>query len=224
MKSIFVMGADTSVGKSVVCASLIKAGLGHGKIAYWKPIQTGTIVGDDATEVRSLVGEEESRIVLDSVYRFTDPMAPVLAAEKWGKQLELEPILEKYKQHQKEGYTLVVEGTAGLLAPFGENFFQADLMKALNLPVLIIGEDRTGIVNQVLMTIRCAKQWELNLVGVVLLNSRAGLGNAPAIDRFGQGVKVILEAPPIPEKRSLVAHLAASSELRRVIGVSQIPT
>lgn len=222
MNSVFVMGADTSVGKTVVCASLVKAGQGHGKIAYWKPIQTGTIVGDDAAEVRSLLGET-NETVLESVYRFTDPMAPVLAAEKWGKQVELEPILEKFKQAQKEGTTLVVEGTAGLLAPLGENLFQADLMKALNLPVLIIGEDRTGIVNQVLMTIQCAQKWKLNLVGVVLLNSRAGLGNAPAIDRFGQGVKVLLEVPPMTEKRSLVAHLAGSSELRQVLGVSQIP-
>lgn len=223
MNSIFVMGADTSVGKTVVCAGLVKAGQGYGKIAYWKPIQTGTLVGDDTSEVRSLVGEE-SGTVLESVYRFTDPMAPVLAAEKWGKLVELEPILQKHRQYMTEGYTLVMEGTAGLLAPFGENFFQADLMKALNVPVLIIGEDRTGIVNQVLMTIECAQKWNLNLVGVVLLNSRASLGNAPAIDRFGKGVKVILEVPPMTEKRSLVAHLAGSPELRKVLGVAQIPT
>ena len=223
MNSVFVMGADTSVGKTVVCAGLVKAGQGFGKIGYWKPIQTGTLVGDDAVEVRSLVGEG-SDTVLESVYRFTDPMAPVLAAEKWGKQVELEPILQKFKQYVREGYTLVLEGTAGLLAPLGENFFQADLMKALNLPVLIIGEDRTGIVNQVLMTVECAQKWNLNLAGVVLLNSRASLGNAPAINRFGKGIKVILEVPPLTEKRSLVAHLAGSSELRQVLGVGQIPT
>ncbi|NBV51145.1 dethiobiotin synthase, partial [bacterium] len=47
MNSIFVLGADTSVGKTLVSSGLLKAAHGYGPVAYWKPLQTGTIVGDD---------------------------------------------------------------------------------------------------------------------------------------------------------------------------------
>ena len=218
------MGADTSVGKTVVSAGLLKAGVGHGEVAFWKPIQTGTIVGSDTEEVRSLTGLENEAIFLESVYRFADPMTAVLAAEKWGKILDVDTIVQEFKKYQSAGKTLVIEGTGGLLAPLNEKHCQADLIERLNCPVIVVGEDRTGIVNQVLMTLRCAKDWKLNIVGVVLMNSRGNLGNGPAIDRFGGGVKVILEVPPMPDKRSLVAHLAGASELRKLLGVSVIPT
>ena len=224
MKCVFVMGADTSVGKTTVSAGLLKAGLGHGDIFYWKPIQTGTIVGSDTEEVRSLTGLSNDSLILESVYRFADPMTAVLAAEKWGKSLDLETISEQSNKYKNEGKTLIIEGTGGLLAPLNEQFFQADLIQKLGCQVIVVGEDRTGIVNQVLMTLRCAREWNLNIVGVVLMNSRGNMGNGPAIDRFGGGAKVILEVPPMPDKRSLVAHLAASMELRKVLGVPVIPT
>ena len=224
MKCVFVMGADTSVGKTTVSAGLLKAGLGHGDIFYWKPIQTGTIVGSDTEEVRSLTGLSNDSLILESVYRFADPMTAVLAAEKWGKSLDLETISEQFNKYKNEGKTLIIEGTGGLLAPLNEQFFQADLIQKLGCQVIGVGEDRTGIVNQVLMTLRCAREWNLNIVGVVLMNSRGNMGNGPAIDRFGGGAKVILEVPPMPDKRSLVAHLAASMELRKVLGVPVIPT
>jgi dethiobiotin synthetase len=224
MNCVFVLGADTSVGKTAVCAGLLKAGLGHGDIGYWKPIQTGTIVGSDTEEVRSLTSLSNENLILESVYRFADPMTAVLAAEKWGKSLDLETIVGQFKKYKEQGKTLIIEGTGGLLAPLNEQFFQADLIKKLGCQVIVVGEDRTGIVNQVLMTLRCAREWNLNIVGVVLMNSRGNMGNAPAIDRFGGGTKVILEIPPLPDKRSLVAHLAASEELRKVLGASAIPT
>lgn len=224
MNSIFVMGADTSVGKTLVSAGLLKAGYGHGSISYWKPIQTGTIVGNDADEVRALTGLTGEDLILESTYRFTDPMSPVLAAEKWGKNLEIEPLVKKFEEEKRKGNTVIIEGAGGLLSPLSDELFQADLVKALKLPVILVGEDRTGMVNSVLMTLRCSRDWDLNIVGVVLMNSRAGLGNAPAIDRFGKGAKVILEVPPMSDKRSLVAHLAGSAELRKVLGVSQIPS
>jgi len=224
MNSVFVLGADTSVGKTAVSAALLKAGLGHGEVCYWKPVETGTIVGSDTEEVRSLTGLPSENLILDSVYRFADPMAAFLAAEKWGKSLELEAITQQFKRFKDQGKTLIIEGTGGLLAPLNEQYFQADLIQKLGCQVIVVGEDRTGIVNQVLMTLRCARDWKLDIVGVVLMNSRGNLGNAPAIDRFGGGVKVILEIPPMPDKRSLVAHLAASNELRKVLGVPIIPT
>lgn len=223
MNSIFVMGADTSVGKTVVSAGLLKAGYGSGPICYWKPIQTGTIVGNDADEVRSLTGLTGDGLVLDSTYRFTDPMSPILAAEKWGKNVELEPMIKTYNQEVASGKTVIIEGAGGLLSPFSDELFQADLIKALDIPVLLVGEDRTGMVNQVLLTLRCAKEWKLNIVGVILMNSRAGLGNAPAIDRFGEGTKVLLEVPPMADKRSVVGYLAGDPVIRKMIGVPVIP-
>ena len=56
MDGVFVTGIDTGIGKTAVCAGLLKLLHGTRKVSYWKPVQTGTIVGDDTSEVKRLTG------------------------------------------------------------------------------------------------------------------------------------------------------------------------
>src|SRR6478735_3097874 len=56
MKTIFITGIGTGVGKTVV-ASIITEAL---QAAYWKPIQAGFDEGTDALTVKDLISNTES--------------------------------------------------------------------------------------------------------------------------------------------------------------------
>ncbi|MCC7332690.1 MAG: AAA family ATPase, partial [Flavobacteriales bacterium] len=55
---LFVTGIGTNVGKTLVSAILTEAL----QADYWKPIQSGTIEGQDALTVERLISNPKSKI------------------------------------------------------------------------------------------------------------------------------------------------------------------
>ena len=48
---------------------------------------------------------------------------------------------------------VLVEGAGGLLSPLGEDFDSGDLLVALRATPVVVGPNRIGVVNQVLLTL-----------------------------------------------------------------------
>jgi dethiobiotin synthetase len=67
----------------------------------------------------------------------------------------------------ENGFTLV-EGAGGFYSPLAENGLNADLAAALQLPVLLIADDKLGTLSQVLLSAEAIERRGLQLVGVVL--------------------------------------------------------
>ena len=78
MQGVFVLGADTDVGKTTLCGGLLKMLQGSRNPRYWKPIQTGTIVSDDTTGLKDLL-DVPANSFLEPLYRFPEPLAPTNA-------------------------------------------------------------------------------------------------------------------------------------------------
>src|SRR5262245_3565392 len=106
---VFVIGVDTGVGKTTLCAGLLKMLVGARKVAYWKPVQTGTIVGDDTKDIRKATQLSEDYFVEPS-YRFPDPLSPHFAARKWGKTLDTKVIVDAFEQAKRDKGFLIIEG------------------------------------------------------------------------------------------------------------------
>lgn len=222
MKGLFVIGTDTGVGKTLVCAGLVKALYGAKKVCYWKPVQTGTIVGDDTQEVREATGIQDPDAFLEPAYRFPDAVSPYVAAEKWGKRVDLDHMIETFERKVADGYTVVIEGAGGILVPFNEKELMIDFIARTKLPVLIVGEDRVGVINQVLLTTRAAAERGIKIEGVVLTRTRGSFGNASCINMFA-GVQVLAEVPPIQDRHSMVAYIGGHERLRKLVGVPALP-
>jgi len=79
------------------------------------------------------------------------------------------------------GQFLYVEGAGGFYSPLATDGLNADLAQALELPVLVVAEDRVGCINHVLLTCEALERRGLELAGVIL-NLRqptpAGMDNA----------------------------------------------
>ena len=161
---IFISGTDTGVGKTVVSALIVAAGNAQGYNAgYFKPVQTGSdgSAGDTET-VESLTGIKS----MNPVYEFRKPAAPSVAAHAEGASIDLGNI--SYKWDELSPGRWVVEGAGGLLTPLTNTATMRDLVRILNLPLVVVASTRLGMINHTLLTLEAAARDSLRIAGVIL--------------------------------------------------------
>ena len=160
MKPIFITAIGTDVGKTLVSAILTEALQAN----YWKPVQAGFDHGTDANYVRSMLTNTQSRIVSE-VYTLRMPASPHIAAREENITIKKERILEAYRQlPELEGY-LVIEGAGGLLVPFADDYFVADLIRDLEARVVIVSRNYLGSINHSLLTAKVLKDMGADVAG-----------------------------------------------------------
>ena len=152
--AFFITGIGTGVGKTVISAILTE-GL---DADYWKPVQAGFEDGTDAGNVGSLITDPFGRIH-DEVYRFSMPASPHIAAREEGIHISLEKIKAEYERLcSLSDAPLIIEGAGGLLVPLNETQTMFDLVKVLNVPVIIVSRNYLGSINHSLLTAGILKQ------------------------------------------------------------------
>jgi dethiobiotin synthetase len=182
LRGIFVTGTDTNVGKTVVSAALLARYRGEAPLRYWKPIQTGIEHDDDSREVMRLAAARDSE-VLNAGVRLPKPVSPHLAARLAGTRVTVRSVLEQVEEEDGET-RWVVEGAGGVLVPLNERETMADLMEALDLPVLIAARSTLGTINHTLMTIEALRRRRLQVAGVVMVGEPND-ENRLAIEKYG---------------------------------------
>jgi dethiobiotin synthetase len=177
MRGLFVTGTDTDVGKTVVCAALMHRYRGQFHLRYWKPVQTGIEEADDTATVRRL-GDCTDIEILDQGVRLKRPLSPHIAAELEGETIELARIC-KIPTGKYAELHWIVEGAGGVLVPLNDKALMINLMKILQLPVVVVARTGLGTINHTLLTIESLKQRELPVIGVVLVGEpKIGTRNA----------------------------------------------
>ncbi len=191
MRGIFVTGTDTNVGKTVVAAATMLRYRDEAPLRYWKPIQTGIDRDDDTGEVSRLVRPRDGE-VLHCGIRLPGMLSPHLAARRAGTRITVRSLME---QIADEGETRwIVEGAGGVLVPLNERETMADLMHALDLPVLIAARSGLGTINHTCMTIEVLRRRMLRVAGVVMVGAPND-ENRLAIEKYG-AAEVVAEMPP----------------------------
>ncbi|MDO8525833.1 MAG: dethiobiotin synthase [Candidatus Omnitrophota bacterium] len=149
MRVIFVAGTDTGVGKTVVTKLLARCFTGEGyKAATQKWVETG---------VRKSA----------AVYSFKLPASPHLAAKHEGRTIKIDRIKNSLKRLAKKNDIVIVEGTGGLMVPLTRTKLFIDVIKELNIPVLLVAANRLGAINHTLLSIEALKARKVKLLGVV---------------------------------------------------------
>jgi dethiobiotin synthetase len=87
----------------------------------------------------------------------------------------------------------IVEGAGGALVPLNERETMADLMQALDLPVLVAARSTLGTINHTCMTIEVLRRRMLRVAGGVMVGEPND-ENRLAIERYG-AVEVIGQMP-----------------------------
>lgn len=174
-KAFFVTGTDTGIGKTLVSAMLM-SGLNS---TYWKPIQSGTEEETDSEFVKRISECEDSRI-LPERFLLTTSASPHYSAEIDKVEMKL----SDFELPAFETDHLIVEGAGGLIVPINWKETVFDIIKKLNLPVLVVGRSGLGTLNHTLLTLEKLKNEGIEVFGVVL-SGEPYLNNTETIRRFG---------------------------------------
>lgn len=170
----FITGSDTDVGKTwIACqivAQLRRLGI---DVETRKPAESGCREGDDGIllthDAAALQQANGNRETIDRInpYRYRAALAPHRAARLQGERIELQSLIDACSRDDP-GHRLIVEGAGGFYSPLAENGLNADLASTLQLPVIVVVNDRIGAVNQALMTLQAVASRQLRAVAVVL--------------------------------------------------------
>jgi dethiobiotin synthetase len=171
---ILITGTDTEVGKTLVTCALAALLSESGyKVGVMKPAETGCgerdgkLFPQDAQDLKLASGCEEP---LERIcpYRFKEPLAPGVAADKQGIRIDVNLLERIYDEISSAHDVTLVEGAGGLLVPILPHYTYADLAGLLRLPLLVVAANRLGAINHLLLTLEHASCRGLQVLGYVL--------------------------------------------------------
>jgi dethiobiotin synthetase len=168
---LYITGTDTGAGKSLASASLLHALRAHGRRAVgMKPVASGcesTPEGwrnEDALLLQAASTPAPAYADVNP-YALPQPLAPELAAADAGVALELAPILAAHARLSAQADAVVVEGVGGWAAPLSATLDQVDLVRALDLAVVLVVGLRLGCINHARLTARAIEADGARLIG-----------------------------------------------------------
>ena len=196
MFSLYVTGTDTGIGKTLASCALLHALRRHGLRAVgMKPVASGCerIDGEwKNADALALLDAGDPRVDYADVNPFAleHPLAPELAARDAGIEVALPPILDAHARLAARADALIVEGVGGWAAPLSATLMQADLVRALQLPVLLVVGLRLGCLNHALLSARAIAADGLHLAGWIASHVD------PAMERVEDNLAMLRERMP----------------------------
>ncbi len=170
----FITGSDTDVGKTYIACQIVQQLVQMQiEVETRKPAESGCKPGPDGEWVThdaaalQLANNGQESIEEICGYRFRAALAPHRAARLEGKSIAIEDLLQAC-QRNHSNHCLIVEGAGGFYSPLAENGLNADLASLLQLPVIVVVNDRIGAVNQALMTIQAIENYHLRVAAIIL--------------------------------------------------------
>ncbi len=174
-RGCFITGTDTGVGKTLVTAALAACLTRRGlSVGVMKPIETGCRTdgtsGSDAARLYAAADVTEP-VEAISPYRFADPLAPLDAARRAGRTIELSRIVRAYRALASRYALLLVEGAGGVMVPITPTTDTRDVIVKLGLPAVVVVRAMLGAVNHTLLTLDALRHRKILVLGVFLNRS-----------------------------------------------------
>lgn len=170
-KGFFIAGTDTGIGKTRATVSLMEEFKKQGyKVAGMKPIASGA--EDKQGELRN----EDAELILQACSELVDyklinpfvfelPVSPHIAAHQKNKQIDINEIENCYQNLASNNDVVFVEGVGGWRVPISEDLYMVDLVRKLDLPVMLVVGFKLGCLNHAILTEEAIKSDGLRLLG-----------------------------------------------------------
>ena len=219
-KGYFVTATGTDVGKTFVTALLVKKWRDLGIDAgYYKAalsgaeLRGGKWIAGDADYVKRIANLPDSQEQLVS-YVYKEAVSPHLAARKEGNPVELSKVHEDFEAACARHKFVFAEGSGGIICPIrydSEKIFLVDIIKTLNLPLLVVTTAALGSINACVLTVEYARSHGLEVRGII-------------VNRYGMSGNFEMEDDNIKMMQDLtgLSILAKLREGANDLGVSEI--
>ncbi|NEO28304.1 MAG: ATP-dependent dethiobiotin synthetase BioD, partial [Kamptonema sp. SIO4C4] len=156
---------------------------------------------------------------------FKTPVAPPIAAEREGRDIDLAPVWQAYQQLQQERECLIVEALGGLGSPVTWELTVAEIGAAWQMRAILVVPVKLGAISQAVANVALARQMKLDIAGIVLncgqdvtAEEQANWTPIELIESLTQ-VQVLGTIPYLADTRDIskLAQVAANLTLELII-------
>ncbi|MBI2838204.1 MAG: dethiobiotin synthase [Acidobacteria bacterium] len=216
--ALFITGTDTGVGKTAVTAALAGLLRDSGvRVAAFKPVECAA--PDDPRDsdlLAGATGQEPPESVC--VYSLPHPVAPAVAADIAGVQLEPSLILNRFHSLRRAHEAILVEGAGGIMVPITWRYSFLDLAADMQIPALIVARAGLGTINHTLLTYLALVDRGVAVYAIILNGSpeRAGLAentNCDAVKRM-TGFDRVFRLPQVPARETRIVAVSLKEHLK----------
>ncbi len=175
MKSLFITGTDTDVGKTYVTAGLAvtlrKMGI---NVGIMKPFAAGTPqkkgLKSEDVEILSRAAKVSDPENLMNPQFFKMAASPYTASKNLKVKVKVKSALSSFTKLSKLHSMILVEGMGGIMTPILKNYFVTDLIKDMKIPTVIVTRTKVGTVNHTIMTCKMCKEYKIPIKGIIINN------------------------------------------------------
>ena len=175
MKSLFITGTDTDVGKTYITAGLAimlrKMGV---DVGVMKPFAAGVVqkkgYKSEDVEILTKSAQTNDPENLVNPQFFPIPASPYTAWKKLKIKPKIPLILSGFKKLSNMHEMLLVEGMGGILTPILEDYYVTNLIKDMKIPTIIVTRSKVGTVNHTLMTVKMCEKYKIPSKGIIINN------------------------------------------------------
>ena len=173
MKSLFIAGTDTDVGKTYITAGLAV-------ILRKIDVDVGVMKPFAAGSAQKKGYKSEDIKILSRAAHACDPenlvnpqFFPISASPytAW-KKLKIKPristILSSFKKLTKLHDMILVEGMGGIMTPILKDYYITNLIKEMNIPTVIVTRSKVGTVNHTIMTVKMCETYKIPVRGIII--------------------------------------------------------
>ena len=179
MKSLFITGTDTDVGKTYITSGLAitlrKMGI---DIGVMKPFAAGIAQekGYKSEDVEILCKSAQIHDAENLVNPqfFPIPASPYTAWKKLKIKPKIPLVLSSFKKLSNIHEMMLVEGMGGILTPILKDYYVTNLIKDMKIPTIIVTRSKVGTVNHTLMTVKMCQKYKIPIKGIIINNFDKG--------------------------------------------------
>lgn len=183
-KTLFVVGTGTDIGKTYISGLIVKKLHESGSAAaYYKAAMSGNVrradgglVPGDALFVKEISGISQPLVEM-CPYIYETAVSPHLASRMEGNPVQMEVVLEGFRNSCDNYEYVTLEGSGGILCPicFDEGeLWLPDVIKACGAGCLLIADAGLGTINSVGLTAFYMKEQGIPLRGIVFNHFKPG--------------------------------------------------
>ena len=173
MKSLFITGTDTDVGKTYIIAGLAvtfrKMGI---NVGVMKPFAAGKAQkkgykSKDIVIISKAAQACDPESLVNPQF-FPIPASPYTAWKNLKTKPKISTILSSFKKLSKLHDILLVEGMGGIMTPILKDYYITNLIKEMKIPAVIVTRSKIGTVNHTIMTVKMCEKYKIPIKGIII--------------------------------------------------------
>ncbi|MDH3502401.1 MAG: dethiobiotin synthase [Nitrosopumilus sp.] len=173
MKSLFIAGTDTDVGKTYITAGMAVAIRKKGiDVGVMKPFAAGTpqkkgYKSEDIEILSKAANVSEPEYLVNPQF-FPIPASPYTAWKNLKIKPKIKHVIEQFKKLSLLHEMLLIEGIGGIMTPILRDYYVANLIKEMKIPTVIVTRSKVGTINHTIMTCKMCEKYKIPIKGIII--------------------------------------------------------